>query len=528
VNFLLHHLLTNAARRFGDRVAIQSGNSELTYKQLDELSDKLATTLVEQGVVRGERIAIYADKSPFALAGLYAVLKAGCAYVPLDPAAPTERLSYIVRDCGVRTVLISKAKFRQLTEVFPSDNHAEIVVVIDGDPATKKLNGTRVIGLSHFEHTQALPLRAGIETDLAYILYTSGSTGQPKGVMISHLNSLTFVRWAVEVTGIESTDRLSSHAPWHFDLSIFDLYGAATVGATVLAVPAGTSTFPLLMADWISEQQISVWYSVPSALSMMARQGKIDRHQFKHLRTMIFAGEVFPVRYLRAWMKHVDHARFLNWYGPTETNVITAYEVTQIPESDAAPVPIGAACENTRTFMIDESGKRLSKPGTEGELVATGSCVARGYWGDAKKTRSVFVDDDSRPWTGEKTYRTGDIVTIDDKRNYIYVGRRDHMVKSRGYRIELGEIESVLYRHPDVRETAVVAVPDEIIGNKIRAFVVVAESSNLTSALLENEIAKALPRYMIPERLDIVENLPKTSTGKINRPELVAAGVATV
>ena len=235
---------------------------------------------------------------------------------------------------------------------------------------------------------------------------------------------------------------------------------------------------------------------------------------------MIFAGEVFPPRHLARLMAELPHPRYLNWYGPTETNVVTAFEVPAGGAGDR-PAPIGKACANTEVFAVTSEGHRVSRPGEEGELYVRGPSLMRGYWGQPARTSQALVADPFRAESGELVYRTGDLVTLEPDGNYAYLGRRDTMVKIRGYRIELGEVEATLYRHPAIGEAAVLPVPDELLGTRLRA-VVAADGSDLTREDVLDHCRQWLPGYMVPDIIEFRETLPRTSTGKVDRAGLAA------
>jgi amino acid adenylation domain-containing protein len=353
-------------------------------------------------------------------------------------------------------------------------------------------------------------------------LYTSGSTGTPKGVMISHRASLTFVEWAAACAGLGEQDRVASPAPLHFDLSVFDVFAACKAAACMAVVPENTSIFPARLAQWLEREQISVWYSVPSVLTMLAAHGNLRGASLPRLRAVIFAGEVFPAKYLNSLMAELPGARYLNWYGPTETNVCTWYEVPPGSAELTAPVPIGKGCANTDVFAVTSEGRRVGKPGEEGELYVRGPGLMRGYWGDPEKTRRVLVRNPFQEGYDEPAYRTGDLVTLDEDGNYVFLGRRDGMVKTRGYRVELGEVETALYAHPGVREAVVLPVPDEMLGSRLRAVICADPPGGLTREEVLDHCRRRLPGYMVPDVVEFCEALPRNSNGKVDRARLAS------
>jgi L-proline---[L-prolyl-carrier protein] ligase len=509
--YLLQHLLTEAAARRPERPAVTSGDAALSYGELDRWSTQVARALLSLGVAPGDRVALLAPKSAAAVAGLYGALKAGACYVPLDPKAPADRLSYVVRDSGAAVIIADEARAAQA---------AALAAGIPGSPPVLVTDGLDVAA----ESEEPLPGERAIENDLAYILYTSGSTGTPKGVMISHRNSLAFVEWAAAEAGLEERDRVCSPAPLHFDLSVFDVFSSCHAGACLAVLPEGATTFPVSIATWLEREHISVWYSVPSVLTLLACFGGLARFDLSRLRTVIFAGEVFPPKYLARLMTELPHPRYLNWYGPTETNVCTAFEVAK-GEAGDAPAPIGKACANTEVFAVTPDGRRVTEPGEQGELLVRGPTVMRGYWGQQAKTREVLVANPFRPEYDELVYRTGDLVTLEPTGDYAYVGRRDAMVKVRGYRVELGEVEAALYRHPAVREAAVLPVPDELLGSRLRAVIAAAGAGDAAGGDLTREAVlehcrRWLPGYMVPDLVEFRDTLPRTSTGKVDRAGL--------
>jgi amino acid adenylation domain-containing protein len=524
--FWLPQFLIQNALQHPERAALQAGNRSISYGQLDSDSNRLAAVLAAHGVRRGDRVGIFLPKSIGAVTAMHGIMKAGAAYVPIDPASPPARAAYILENCGI-SVLISSPRTAALAQTLAHAGTVRSVILVEEGAIPGNLPVTAVAWHDVLETTDPVPSVHPVDTDLAYILYTSGSTGMPKGVMISHRNALTFVDWAQAEVGVTAADRLSSHAPLHFDLSIFDFFVGFKAGATVVLVPDGLSSFPFRLAEWIEAQGITVWYSVPTILSLLVRSADLSRLPFAKLRTIIFAGEVFPVKYLRDLMTAIPGAAYFNFYGPTETNVITSYRVPVLSPERTEPIPIGTPCANMDVFALADDGTVVTRPGVPGELYARGSCVACGYWADPDKTARHFVDTPLARGFRETAYRTGDIVTLDEEGNFLFVGRRDNMVKSRGYRIELGEVETALYRHQRVREAAVVAVPDPGLGNRLIAFVVTDNGTALKASELQEFCTGIIPRYMVPEAIEFREALPKTSTGKVDRVSL-ARDIASV
>jgi L-proline---[L-prolyl-carrier protein] ligase len=513
---LVHRRLERAARLRPDGDAVVGSAATLTYARLDEVANRLAHLLGAEGVRPGDRVGLLLEKSPEAVAAVYAILKAGATYVPLDEQAPAARLAYIAGDAGIRCLVTSVARAADWSPLLAAGAPFETLVVAgahdDPPPAPPAV---RAVPWGAVADQPADPPQVEVGSDaLAYVLYTSGSTGEPKGVMLSHRNALAFVDWAAALVELEPADRLSSHAPFHFDLSTFDLFAAAAAGAAVVLVPREASVFPIELARFIRDSRITVWYSVPSILSLLALHGSLERNRPEHLRTVVFAGEVFPTKHLRLLMAKLPRARFFNFFGPTETNVCTWYEVPR-PEDDLPEdLPIGRPIDGVTVQVVDEQGRAVSA-GEPGELVVRGPTVMHGYLGKPEQTSRVLEDEG-----GERQYRTGDLVAYDSQGNLRFLGRRDAQIKSRGYRIELGEIERTLHALDEVVECAVLPIPDDVVTNRLKA--VVVTRGQLTEKDLLGFCRERLPRYMVPDEIELREALPKSSTGKIDRRKLAS------
>jgi len=522
--YILQQLLSNSASLYPTKTAVSARGRNLSYRELEERSNQLAHLLLHCGVKKGDRVGLFFPKCVESLVCMLGALKAGAVYVPLDPQAPAERIAYIMGDCGVR-VLLTNAEKRKVLD--GKTLHALDACILT-DNSAGELNGSRVLPwsmLADYPSDQA-PQVTITETDLAYILYTSGSTGRPKGVMLSHRNALTFVDWCSAKFKIRPEDQLSNHAPLHFDLSVFDVYNSLEAGATLHLVTEDIALFPASLASFIETRGITVWYSVPSALTLLLLHGNLQAEKLRQLRIILFAGEVFPMKYLRELAELLPHVDLYNLYGPTETNVCTYYKVERRLLTSQESLPIGVACENTEVFAVNDKGEIVTQAGESGELHVRGPAVTYGYWADVEKTRKMVVPNVFQANFEEKMYRTGDLVRLGEDGNYSFLGRRDSMIKSRGYRIELGEIETALLNHPGVREVAAIAIPDDIVGNRIKAVVALHTGSSLQPAELQQHCAARIPKYMIPDLIEFCDSLPKTSTGKIDRVSLVRSDVS--
>jgi amino acid adenylation domain-containing protein len=517
--------LAASAERHPERTAVVDGDRSVTYAELHERSGRLSSLLREHGVRRGDRVGLYLDKSLEAVVGIYAILRVGATYVPLDPAAPPHRLAGIAANADLRLLITGREKADLWGELLEHGAPVETLVALNASDHDVSDPGITLLTGDALDTQEADPPAAeGREpSDLAYILYTSGSTGVPKGVMLSHANAISFVDWAAAEFEVRETDVLSSHAPLHFDLSVLDLYVAAKAGAALALVPGQLSLFPSELARWIRDTGITVWYSVPSILTLLVLRGKLQETQLPQLRTILFAGEVFPTKYLHALMQLVPHVRFANLFGPTETNVCTWYEVPRWTGEPPLSIPIGKPACGDETFAVLEDGS-IAPEGEVGELYVRGPSVMQGYWADPERTEATLLPDwrgDGRETpAGHNTYRTGDLVRLDENGDWIFLGRRDSQIKSRGYRIELGDIEAALGLHPSVVECAVVPIPDEVVTNRIKAYVVVRDDVGQDD--LVAFVCERLPRYMAPELFEFRDELPRSSTGKVDRRALPA------
>lgn len=464
--------------RYSDRAALvdSSGNS-ISYKELWERIDSLVNFLRSRGASSDSRIAILQHKTFESVISIFAARALGAAYIPIDAGLPSSRIRSIIEDCDP-DVLICDPK------LFPS----EIPCQLEMCSSVSGMENTAITFLSS-DH--------GKENKLAYILYTSGSTGTPKGVCVSESAATAFVQWGINTFKVKAGDNVSSIAPFHFDLSVFDLFVTLSQGATLHLFRSEEIQNVRAMAEQLSAKKISVIYSTPTFFSTLLLYGKAEKQNWSSLRTVLFAGEVFPVKTLHPLMSLWNRSRFFNLYGPTETNVCTFTEIIR-DETRNTPYPIGFPC-NHHEIEITEKG----------ELLVGGAHVANGYLNRPELTESRFFTRGNIRW-----FHTGDQVEKDSIGNLIYKGRLDRMVKRRGYRIELGEIEMALTQHPAI--PAAVIIPMTLPDGTLNLIAVVSTTTGKEIDLVEIKsfLVTLIPDYMLPDAVKTVDSFPKTGSGK--------------
>jgi amino acid adenylation domain-containing protein len=518
---LLHGYLDRQAERRPDALAFVEARRSVTYAELLVASHRLARLLITTGCERGARVCLLMDRSANAVTAMLATLKAGCAYVPLDPSAPASRTARIITAVQPAAFVADRsglAVFDELRRHAAVTGDTPLITLEDLDgavpPHSRRL-GPRELA----EQDPAAPPSHGSGDDAAYIMFTSGSTGTPKGAVITHANVRAFIEWSVRHFDIAAGDRHSWQPPLHFDLSTWDVYAGLAGGAEVHIVPPGT-LLPQQIFDFITAHRLTQWFSVPSAMAYASRS---RRHPgaLNELRRVVWCGEVMPTTVLRDWMHRAPQARFTNLYGPTETTVASSYyTIPAIPETSDPPAPIGRACDGEELLVLDHA-MEPAEIDQVGEIYIAGVGVGAGYWGDDARTRAVFVSDPRPHRSDDVVYRTGDLGRMGADGDVRFVGRADTQIKSRGYRIELGEIEAALSRLPEIAESAVLALDlGGFEGTAIGCAIAQAAGSDLELTVIRERLGAFLPSYMIPTRWRISDELPKNGNGKIDRRRL--------
>jgi amino acid adenylation domain-containing protein len=519
MNQLLQNSLREQAERRPEAIALVTREQRITYGQLEECTNQLARLLHAAGCQRGDRICFAIPKSPAAIIAILGILKADCLHVPIDTASPAPRVAKILASTQPRYILAVGSTTKLIDELLGRESSCGSISVgcMESRPPAAK-NFTPNFCQDDLQSYSAEPLACrNSEQDPAHILFTSGSTGEPKGVVITHSNVIHFLKWATKYFGIRSSDRISCHPPLHFDLAYFDIFGAFAEGAELHLVPPELSLLPNKLADFIRVSELTQWFSVPSVLNYMAKFDVVKFNHFPALKRLLWCGEVLPKPTLIYWMKRLPNVTFTNLYGPTEATIASSYyTLPGCPIDDQAPIPIGIACDGEELLVLDEELQPLP-PGEVGQLYIRGGGLSPGYWRDPEKTAAAFM----RTGGGHRLYKTGDLARIGEDGLVYFLGRLDSQVKSRGYRIELGEIEASLNTVDGLKEAAVVAIPSDSFEENIIccAYVPLDAACNL-NVVLHSKLSRLLPRYMLPARWLPLERLPTNANNKIDRRKL--------
>jgi amino acid adenylation domain-containing protein len=502
-NLYVQESLALHAQNAPGSIAVTGTNGSYTYAQLYGAACNVANRVAPAIDPGRQSVAISMVKSPMAVAALYGVLLSGCCYVPIDPELPRERIDYILQEGKVSCLIVSSKNSRA----------AESAMALGVDVV--------VLDETIFSSSAAsVALPAVDDESRATILFTSGSTGMPKGAVITHGNLRTFVEWAVTKFAITSEDRLVSHAPLNFDLSFFDLFAPVTAGASVVLMPAEKAGNGQLLLNFIREQRITVWQSVPSALGLIAEAAERDAQGVSpYVRAVLFAGERMPVPRLKKLMNIFPAARHYNIYGCTESNNTFIYDVPLDTNTIPDPLPIGAPLAYVDYKLLDENGKDVvdSAPGI---LWVAAPTLMEGYL-DENATAAVIRVMAGRDGVKRRFYLTKDTVQRNSNDQFEFIGRIDFVIKANGFRINLQEIEDKLSDYGKVDEVGVIALADDVVGNKILALIKPADGESLDSLEMKIYCGKRLPKYMIPNFFQFTTNpLPKNTNGKVDKKAL--------
>lgn len=512
--YLIQSPVEQYATTTPDHPAFIFQGKSLSYRELNEKSNQLASALISRGAKPQDRVAIYTHKCLEIGIAIYGVLKAGCVFVPIDPLINKDRLSLIIKDCGIKRAICSDELVASLQSATP-----ELSIQFYGGGNSATTNHTYSWQSIFQQEPVSMPAVPLTDQDLGYIMYTSGSTGIPKGMLHSHLGSITYARWGAQHVSLIPSDRVASYAPLHFDLSIFDFFSTAQAGATVVLVPEAVTRFPASWTQTIEDERISVVFTVPYTLISMQTQGALDKRDVSSLRWILYGGEPFPPGKLREVMLALPDVRFTNVYGPAEAPSCICYDVP-LPEAQSRePIPIGTVSQNSAEIIVDEHDKDCPTA-HPGELCIRSSSLMQGYWNRPELNEAAYLYRQGHGHFPLIYYRTGDIVMRDANGLLHFLGRRDRLVKVRGQRVELDEVESAMAAHPAVFEAAALALQDQDEAKQIVCAVTLKPHHTVDEDALFRHARDRLSAVAIPREIAIKTALPHNSSGKIDRKTL--------
>lgn len=480
---------------FSDKVAFEDMEESYKFSDLEDISKRIGT-FVSNSVRPKTPVVIYMEKRAYNIPAFLGVVYAGCFYVPIDSQMPSERICLILDTLKPSIIIYDDVTEEFLDQIDASIDKVHFKEAIKTEIDQKRLDNIR---------------RKAKSTDLLYVLFTSGSTGVPKGVTISHAAVIDFMDWVCEKYSLNETTTLCNQAPFYFDASVPDLYIPLKTGATVYIPPKTYYTFPKKILQFIIEKNINTLVWVPSALCNVVNCKAFNIVVPTMVKLVIFCGEVMPCRHLNVWKKHIPDAYYVNMYGPTEATYACMYYDIDRDFEDDEKLPLGKACENSEIILITDEGKEAQE-GEIGEICILGQCLSNGYYNNPKKTSDVFIQNPiNKNWI-ELMYKTGDLA-YKKGGNIVFAGRKDFQVKRLGHRIELGEIENAILSLPDVENACCVF-------NQKNSDIIAIFSGKIESDDVAKAVESKLPHYMFPNRYVHLTVMPMNLNGKIDRIKL--------
>ena len=496
IQCVLEYLERNA-KFHPEKEAFEDGEKVYTYAQIRGLARKVGYMLAEEMQSMRDPIAVFMDKNIDSIACFFGTLYSGNFYCPLDSQMPVERISTIMGVLQPKVVLTDLAHKEQ-AESFAAG--AKVVVLEDAQK------------VSDAQAASACAWEALTIMDPLYVLFTSGSTGVPKGVLVGQQVIVNYLDWLDKEFCYDSDDVFGNQAPLYFDVSMHDVYGTLYFCAKMVIIPQKLFAFPVKLIEYMNEKKISTFLWVPSAMGIVATLKTFDAVKPEYLKHAMFAGEVLPRKQLDYWVENLPDVVYANLYGPTETFVCTGYVRTG-KEPEGQPLPIGKALMNTQALVLDENGKEVAK-GETGELCMRGCCVALGYYHNPEKTAASFTQNPTHDRYPDRIYHTGDLVYYDENDDLIYVSRKDFQIKHMGYRIELGEIETAAYQIEEVRDCACTYNMER------KKIILYYDGVQMDKKEMLAKLSERIPQYMLPNRMVYLEQMPHNANGKIDRKAL--------
>lgn len=511
MDFLVHHMLRHSAERFPEKEALIDDDVRLSYRQVADQTTRVAIGLRHEGVERGDRVGIQLEPSIALVQSIFGVSQAGGVFVPIHHSLYPSQVAHIVNDCEMKGLMIDASRLEGIAEILPECPSLEFIVVVDRDGEQevdlRTIDFESLLG----QDREACP-DVSIDRDLAAILYTSGSTGKPKGVMLSHANVVAGSSIVSDYLSITDQDRILAVLPFSFDAGLNQLTTAFQQGSTLVLLRFVLARH---ITQTLLNENITGLAGVPPLWSLLAQPSSgLAKHQ-PQLRYITNTGGAMPESLLRSLREALPQTEVFLMYGLTE-----AFRSTYLPpeELDRRPTSMGKAIPNTEILVVNSDAVRCN-PGEVGELIHHGPTVSLGYWGQPELTAKVLRPHPfPQPGLAEpaRVCYSGDLVKTDEEGFLYFVSRRDNMIKSSGFRISPTEVEDMLRKVAPLQDAAVIGVPDDVLGQRIKAFVVPREGIEVDPDDLRASCAEVMPKHMVPSWVEVSEKLPKTSSGKID------------
>ena len=517
MDYLVHHMLRASASRTPKREALVHRDERLSYEQVAARVAGLASSLRTAGIERGERIGIFLDASIAQVVSIFSVSQAGGVFVPINGVLMPDQVAHISRDCRISALITSSSKLVSLLPILREISSLRFLVVVSDN----EMSVAAPLPVHDFQSMTGQTASAscqdwGIEKDLAAILYTSGSTGKPKGVMLNHANIMAGASIVSTYLEIKSSDRILAVLPFSFDAGLNQLTTAFQQGGTLVLI---NFILARQIVEVLVKEQITGLAGVPTVWSMLTQPNSTLTKHSPPLRYITNTGGAMPQSVLTVLRAALPSTRIYLMYGLTE-----AFRSTYLPpdELKRRPTSMGKAIPDTEILVLDEHG-RCCKPGEVGELVHRGPTVSMGYWGNLEATNKVLRPNPLLPpelGDVERVCYSGDLVKADEDGFLYYVGRRDAMIKSSGFRISPTEVEEVIFQSGRARHAAAIGVPDDMLGQAVKVFVVPRDGESVDTEAVLSFCSENMPRYMVPKFIEVLPELPKTSSGKVDYPSL--------
>lgn len=490
--------LESTAAKFAANIICSDAKKQITYTDFVKNARAIGSFLCKYEKMR-QPVAVFMDNSVEAWEAMMGVVYSGNFYVVIDALMPIERIKNIFTTLRPVAVIVDEKCQKQTAKLGMGQDVYDYEQIVQTSPDADKLQAVR---------------EKMIDADPVYALFTSGSTGVPKGTVLTHLSVMKYTQWYAETFHIDENTVFGSQTPFYFSMSVSTMFSTIYTGAKLVVIPKQLFSFPVKLIEFINEARINTIYWVPSAMNMIANFKALDEHRLPFLKTVLFAGEAMPTKQLNYWRRHLSaDTLYANLFGPTETTDIAAYYIIDRDFRDDEPIPIGHACRNCDVFVLKEDDT-LAGADEEGELCVRGSFLASGYYDNPEKTGEVFVQNPLNTHYRDMIYKTGDLVKYNDRGELVYITRKDFQIKHQGYRIELGEIETAVSAVSRVHECAC------IYDLERKLIIIYCSGQNLTSKDILLGVRDRLPKYMLPNKMFFLENMPHNANGKIDKKML--------